>query len=555
MSLIGRLGQVAIGLSYVVAGHYMPWPAFQNEWLFALGAAFLAAEVLVRSPKGEPCWPWPAVGVAGLAVLPWLQWGVSQILFFSDALMSSAYLAALALSMVVGYLCRKLPSNEDALAGVFDAFIGAGCVSVAVQCFQWAELSSLWVSELRPGARAYGNLGQANHLATLLGLGWVGVWLRVESGRLSGRSAGMLAAWLGLGIVMTQSRTAGLSAALLICLGLMAWRRQVSQLSWMVWPGAAVLLAVAMLGWPLLNGWLLIAQESPWSERMELGVRKSIWPSMVSITRLSPWVGWGWNQVVVAQHAAAAFFPVGHRMVEYSHNLFLDLALWVGVPVGGGVALAMIGWATRSVSGARTVRQHALLAATGVIFVHMMTEYPHAYLYFLIPCGFFIGGIEADRLSGPVRRGWWVAALMGAGLLVLLFKVGVGYFPVEESERTVRMALAWTGAPPDQRHPSSDDGLFDSVLAYQQFRFTQARPGMTEPELATMKRVVSRHPFPPALLRYALALGLNGRPQEAAAELRALCNMHPAVRCDEAKVSWQSARERYPQLGSFPPEL
>ena len=80
------------------------------------------------------------------------------------------------------------------------------------------------------------------------------------------------------------------------------------------------------------------------------------------------------------------------------------------------------------------------------------------------------------------------------------------------------------------------------------FWLTQARPQMTSHELDWMRRVSMREPRPPAMLRYALAAGLNGRPDEAALTLARLCHLHPAERCDEGRASWHSAQEKYPAL-------
>ena len=65
-------------------------------------------------------------------------------------------------------------------------------------------------------------------------------------------------------------------------------------------------------------------------------------------------------------------------------------------------------------------------------------------------------------------------------------------------------------------------------------------------------RAAQRQPMPPALLRYALACGLNGQPLAAERALRAICRMNIAERCDEARQSWQVLQARYPPLATIP---
>ena len=46
--------------------------------------------------------------------------------------------------------------------------------------------------------------------------------------------------------------------------------------------------------------------------------------------------------------------------------------------------------------------------------------------------------------------------------------------------------------------------------------------------------------------------GLNGRGDEAARVLRALCNIHDAQRCEQARVSWKASQQQHPELASVP---
>jgi hypothetical protein len=71
---------------------------------------------------------------------------------------------------------------------------------------------------------------------------------------------------------------------------------------------------------------------------------------------------------------------------------------------------------------------------------------------------------------------------------------------------------------------------------------------MTIQELEHLKEVSSRYPVVPMLMKYALASGLNQRPDIAADTLQTLCKRHPRHLCDRAMDGWLELTDRHPQL-------
>jgi len=119
-------------------------------------------------------------------------------------------------------------------------------------------------------------------------------------------------------------------------------------------------------------------------ERLELWLQ--LWQAAMS----QPLWGYGWLQVSVAQVAVASGAPVG-VMVEYSHNLLLDLILWNGLVVGCGIILVSILLGGRLLWVSSRMETLCCLLAVGVVMVHAMLEYPLAYAFFLLPVGLFLG--------------------------------------------------------------------------------------------------------------------------------------------------------------------
>jgi hypothetical protein len=228
----------------------------------------------------------------------------------------------------------------------------------------------------------------------------------------------------------------------------------------------------------------------------------------------------------------------------------LDLLLWAGVPVGG-LILACIGWALwRQWRALNNPKSTWLMVAVCGVSVHALLEFPHEYAYFLLPLGLALGA--AHTLS-PAGRVWRAPVLVtrafGASLLVLLATVSVEYLQAEHGHRLLRLESARIGVaglttpPPELR-------LLTQLAAFQRFAHTEARPGMTAAELVSMREVSTRFPYPPALFRYALALGLNGQREQALPVLERLCRLHPQARCNEAREGWQAALARFPELSA-----
>ena len=70
---------------------------------------------------------------------------------------------------------------------------------------------------------------------------------------------------------------------------------------------------------------------------------------------------------------------------------------------------------------------------------------------------------------------------------------------------------------------------------------------------ATSVRAISKRFTPPAvMLRYALAMGLNGEPAESTRSLRLLCQIWPEKNCTEGREAWVKLSAQFPQLHAVP---
>lgn len=130
--------------------------------------------------------------------------------------------------------------------------------------------------------------------------------------------------------------------------------------------------------------------------------------------------------------------------------------------------------------------------------------------------------------------------------------VSVEYVKVESAARQLRFVMLGIGVERVPDAPVPEVWLLDQPREFHRYWMTPATPGMSVERLDWMRRVSMREPRPPAQLRYALAAGLNGRPEEATVTLARLCKLHAAVRCDEGRESWVAAQQQHPVLRSIP---
>ena len=549
-SLPMLLGSATLFLAWLAPGHFYPWVNFQNEFVAAI-AALLFGAAAVASSQARMRWPTlSSVALLG-ALTAATQLILGQINFVSDGVLVQLFLVGFALSMVVGATLAET-QREAFLGAVCGALLAAGLVSMGMAAFQWLQVGDApYVAWIPPGERPIANLAQPNHLASLLALALLSALRLYETGRIGGRTLWLVALWLGLGLVMARSRTTWVAAPL-FALGWLLMRRRTSVrlrarplLLWLALFGIGVLL------WgPLSNAVGTIAPISLEQRVQAGGGRLRIWSVLLEALLAKPWLGYGWSQVSHAGLVGSLHHFTGEAMLRNSHNTLLDLLLWNGVPLGLLFIGALAWWWFVQLRACVSAERWVLLSAVGVVFVHAMFEYPFEYLYFLLPVGLLMGvlDVSVNRLGVPRRVPRAAVASALVGLTAAVAWVGVEYMRVEEGSRDNRMLAA--GYARSANLP--DVTLLDEPREYMRFWRTEARAGMTEGELVWMRKVVERNPAPPSLLRYAIAMGLNGRPDEAAQTLVQLCNMHRVSSCAEGRKSWGVAQERFAPLRSVP---
>jgi O-antigen ligase len=548
------LGCLLLGASFLMSGHYVPWTSFEPQWIAGLGAALVALAALL--PEHAPIdrryrVPPLAWGALALAVVPMVQWGFGFVPFRSDTLLAATYLAAFAAMIVVG---RELAARPEVrfLSWLQGALLAGASLSAVIALLQWLgiDLPTIYVLPLGRGDRPFGNLAQPNQLASLLCLGLAATLYFYETRRLGPAAAAACALLLGWSLALTESRAGWVMFALLAIGWLLLRRRAALRLSRLAALTGVILFfgAVALL--PALNDALLLSSTPDAGLRLHGGTRTLHWATLTDAALQQPWFGYGWGQVSQAQAIGVMNHPASGEWIQNSHNLVLDLVIHNGLPIGLLVTGLLAWWFMRRVRACGTGAQFALLAGVAMVFTHAMVEFPLDYVYFLMPVGMLMGALHAleapqapQHTIGRASFAAWVVALCA-----MLAWIGVEYMKVDSAARQLRFVLLGVGVDKVPDAPEPDVWLLDQPREYHRFLLTPARPGLSEQQLNFMLRNTTRAARPNAMLRMALALGLNDQPKEAADWLLRICKMHSTARCDEGRSSWAAAQTQWPVL-------
>src|SRR5450830_139979 len=546
---------ITLSCAWLLPNHYPPWPAFHADAWTAMILTLASAAVIVRSNTSTQ-WHGSAVLVAVLVCVPWLQYSAGLISFAGQAWMSTAYLLGLLLALLTGQRWERA-CPEQLVNGLFWAIGAAAVISVNLQLQTWLNLIDTGIFDLwsmgLAGARPYANFGQPNQLATLLLWGLLASAWAYTTEKIRAPTAVLLACFLLSGIALTQSRTAWIGLSFLV-IASWAWRR-LWRSKWVPWCVTALFVffwaCPALL--KALTDVLQIASEHTnfRGDQLEGGQRPLAWRLFMDAALTQPWFGYGWSEVTHAQLAVAADFPPLHDTFGQAHNLFLDLVLWLGLPIGLFVSAAMIWQFMAYLRAVSNAKDAILVMFLGVIGIHAMLELPLHYAYFLLPTG-MVAGVLNSRIGGrPIWTSprWTLMGLWLAATLLLSIIV-VDYFRVEASFQTLRFELARIGTLPQGKPPKVI--LLTQLRERIGFMRYEVKRGMSPDELAWLLQVVNAYPGGGVIYKAAKALALNDRPLEAQQWLKKICKVSSLEECDLIKRVWAQDALSNPSIAAVP---
>jgi O-antigen ligase len=551
---------VLLILSWLVPLHFLPWMSWHSEAMAFFSVFLLGWYGLVRMLRSAGprtvALPFLALPFLGLALAATLQGASGLMTFWGGVWVIWFYVALCVTCLTLGFAAASPSAQSRATAGapapatlLAIALLAGALASTVIALSQVFGLweHSGWISR-PPTSRAGGNLAQSNHLATLLVMGVASLVFLYESARLGSVASGSILVLLGIGLAATESRT-GMLAVFVLLLWWLAKRRHFESKApaWVAGVAGGGF-ALFFWAWPTLLQSMLLSYQAGARSASSFHLRLEVWQQLLEAAALRPWWGWGVREVAKAHNAVADSYAASAPF-SYSHNIVLDLVLWVGLPLAGVLVIVTGGWLWRRARAANRLLPWYGLAVALPLAVHSMLEFPFAYAYLLAPAMFALGAVEASLGVKPLfRMGIRPVAVLLLAITVVLAWSVVEYLEIEEDFRVARFeALRIGSPPPGHQRPK--------VILYTQLevlldaaRITPA-PNMSPEAMQVVRKAALYYPWSATQYRYALALALNGDPAEAARQVQVMRRLWGEELYEGVKKQIDElAASKYPEL-------
>ncbi len=528
----------------------MPSDAWVAAWFFCL--LLFTWVVERRLSVSMPC-----VLFLACSLIPWLQYWLGVLPYSGQAWIGSAYVAGAAVALWLGTVwgAGKRAEIGDA---IFLAIGMASIASVGINICQWLSLvegesMSTWVMAGSP-IRAISNLAQPNQTATLLVWGVAAQLWALARNKVREPVVVLATIWLLFGIILTQSRTGILELAALVFL--LVWHRKTIgiQKRLVITLAVCVLAAsVLMLLWPAINAALGLGDELDTLKRLAGEPRPTQWMMLLRGAALNPWLGYGWNQVVAAQLALEKTPAVlDHMLFAQSHNVFIDLIIWCGFPLGLLLGAALLAFSLKCISQRLDAQMLPFCVAFVAFGIHSLLEYPFQYAYFLFPAMLCLGVLHSSvaRKSRRSFTRWAVVplivtyAMVGGAIIVDAFRM-------EDSWRAVRLRVSGIWISEEQARLPEIPMLSHMRQVFIAEKYELRAPMPTQ-DVEWLKTVVNVLPSSLNMMKLSAVLAIQGRLDESRQWQEKICRLAPISQCQTIGQRWKVLEGQFPELAKVP---
>jgi Virulence factor membrane-bound polymerase, C-terminal/Protein glycosylation ligase/O-Antigen ligase len=545
------LAAVALSLSWLLPNHYIPWAAFHADawaalWTLGFGVWLLCAG------RARHSWTISAVATLMLAIVPLLQWNAGLIATSGQAIVSTAFLLAISLTLVAGRAAHSL--RPYLVIHCVFAAIGLACVvSVGLQLVQWLDLynesqfSLSGILIMRPPIpRPFANIAQPNQLATLLVWGVIaGLWAYAAKA-IRFPVLIVYGMFLMFGLALTQSRIGALEM-IVVCIACFVWQKH--------WPDRRLFcyligLVIAMFAMQWLLPHMSELLSAPYEQRdfdslIRHADRMQGYKMFVAAVWQQPWWGYGVTHLATAQMAAVDLQPHANAYFLNSHNFILDLVLWLGLPLGLIVTVAIFGWFIVALIRTTTPQHILILGMIGVFGLHAMVELPHRYADMLLPVALFAGTfshMQPNQRTAVAPR--WVFGVLLSMSGFFLYAFITDYLKAEESFNNLRFEQARIGKATTIAVPKLLVlNQLEKMLIMQRVKTST---DLSSQRLEWMRTAVLGDPVPANHFTYAASLAIYGQRDEARLWMRRLNAMSPLSAQAEIKTVWRNIQINFP---------
>lgn len=511
-----------------------PIPTFYKEWL-AAACALLAFIPLIRQTA------WPRYQAPSIIWLPivmlcimGLQLAILDIAYWQHYFLVAQYFLVAALLMLLGGMLKQAMGFDRVMHRIAIILIISGLLSVLAIMLDLRGIHLAgWVLNRSSGAVA--NVGQQNHLATLLGLAIASLVYMFAKQKLSSWLTFPLLTLLLSGLALTASRSAWVFVLLIALSGfafgysqkmLYKTSESANQQRLRALLLLPILFYLLQIGLPFLstdkpitttNQRLIELAQKPESARLQL--YQAAWHVYAD----NPLLGKGFGQMAWHDINHAEHVPQLKGTIAHAHNIVLQFLAETGA-VGTTVLLVCIlAFVWRVKSAPITPERWLWWLMLSIIGIHAMLEYPLWYIHFLALTALLLGLGDIQSHSLVRYRPQLVItvlAILWMGSLVQTmhdFRIVQRWF---YQNQHIALSVTRFDEMYKQFKPIR---AFSPIAIYAEVQLANTLPinrdGLKD-KLSIYKRLLSAHPSPGLTYNYGLLLALDGRQSEAINHLK-----------------------------------
>lgn len=529
-------------IPFLVWNHLPPMMSFYAEWW--AGMLSILAILSVADCWGR--WHLPKSGYAplGFVLVIAIQVVLGRVADLPLAVMAMLYLlGGVALIVAVRLLACRLGSEVLVVTLAWSLVIG-GALSALFAIQQVWSISTLLLGVVtaKGSYGASGNLSQANHLASYMGIGLASVSYLLLKNKLRIIPALVLGGWLVLALGMTGARSAWLYLFSMVVLSV-GWLyvRRSPEARKLALASFAYIAGFIFFQWLLSDTSRLVTA----SQRLAvdgggLEVRLIYWRHAFEMFLANPLFGVGyqnfaWENFMLVAHdmEKGVVLPVSLQAANNSHNVFMHVLAEFGLP-GLLLACLLVYWMFRQAIKSWNPERLWAWAVLSVLGIHSLLEFPLWYANFWAVFVVVLGVLEdpwRDEEEGR-RRGFRlvVVPVVLAGLAVL-GSLGLKYPMLERVfSYSPERNPAYTSTHLQLDFESLQGSWFLDpwiAFAYSATPIEIGQPKVWPLQLHFNTIAVRQWPNPGLLYRQVLLLGLNDELDSADALLERAGTVYP----------------------------
>lgn len=515
---LALIAAILISLAWLIPVHYRPWVTYTGE-LYVFFALFTLTAIFLKEKISLPVIGLPLLL---LSCVPLIQLLAGQVFFFSTAMMGFIFVFSFWLASVLGYnLSTGNYNREETFTNLSYVFLASGTITGLIAVCQWTNLDSILpgMVNISGTQRPYANFAQPNNMATFLVMALMSCLYLYEKKKIQTKWLFICAAIIVMGIALSQSRTAWVAASAIILYLAFYQYKGIIRLKWYyssLWFGFFVACIVAF---PLLSQLATQVMDAQVVQSRDVVSRATgdmsrlaIWQQMLAAIQAQPWFGYGWYQTSVA-FVSITDTVQGPVWIRSAHNFIIDFLIWNGVVIGvpflfyfGYLGYQMQRWV-------KTPESVIGILMIGAFVTHAMFEFPQHYAYFLLPVGFIMGTVlaqRADMAKQLVMPAWLIKAIFAVGVIL----IAVIYRDYDTAVPKLGQSIRYEQQP---EKITNEKPIFLLTEFNHRIAWIRVDPytKMSQDEIHQHEKLVVSYPTKYNLLKYIRLLAYNGFIKEA----------------------------------------